>query len=178
MQCNPIVIDGVLYAISPSLRVFALDATTGKEIWSHRPDTEARGRVRSRGLTHWSDGQQSRIFFAYRHRLFALDAKSGNPAKNFGEEGFVDLRKNLGRLPETLNVSLQHPESSNENLLIIGSRVSEGLPSAPGDIRAYDTLTGEFRWGFHTIPHPGEPVTKPGLRMPGRKSAERTIGRE
>ena len=160
MQCNPIVVDGVLYAVSPNLRVFALDATTGKEIWSHRPDPAGRRRRRSRGLTHWSDGRQSRIFFADRHRLFALDATNGKPASDFGEEGFVDLRKNLGRLPEALNVSLPTPGIIYKNLLIIGSRVSEGLPSAPGDIRAYDARTGDFRWGFHTIPHPGEPGYK------------------
>ena len=159
MQCNPIVVDGVLYATSPRLKVIALDAATGEELWTHRPvvdGEEVSGRFRNRGLMHWAEGGDSRILVAARHLLFALDAKTGQPVPEFGSDGSIDLRENLGRDPESLTISLSTPGVVYQDLVIIGSIVSEGLPAAPGDIRAYDARTGELRWSFHTMPHPGE----------------------
>jgi quinoprotein glucose dehydrogenase len=158
LQCNPIILDGVLYATSPKLRVFALHAATGKELWSFDPweGKPARGKQRNRGLTHWSDGKSSRLFFGFQHKLFSLDAKTGLPDKNFGNNGWIDLRAGLGREPESLNVGLTTPGVIFNDTLIIGSITSEGLPSAPGDIRAIDVRSGQIRWSFHTIPHPGE----------------------
>src|SRR5262245_52766806 len=154
MQANPIVIDGVLYATSPKLRVFALDAATGKELWSFDPSQGAMrtGRYRHRGVIVHTD----RVFFTHRSRLWALDKRTGKPILTFGDSGRVDLRAGLGRPAESLTVSASSPGVIFEDLLIIGSSMSEGLPSAPGDIRAYDTRTGALRWSFHTIPHPGE----------------------
>jgi quinoprotein glucose dehydrogenase len=153
MQANPIVIDGVLYATSPKLRVFALDAETGRELWSFDPNDGTRpNRFRNRGVVVHND----RVFFTHRSRLWALDRKTGKPIPTFGENGRVDLRQGLGRTVDNITVSASTPGVIFENLLIMGSTVSEGLPSAPGDIRAYDTRTGALRWIFHTIPHPGE----------------------
>ena len=154
MQANPIVVDGVLYATSPKMRVFALDAATGRELWSFdanegRPPT---GRFRHRGVVVTGD----RVIFNYRNRLFALDKKTGKPIPTFGIEGVVDLREGLGRPIEGLSVSASTPGVVFEDLLIIGSTVPETLPGAPGDIRAYDVKTGALRWTFHTIPRPGE----------------------
>mgnify|MGYP005854435819 CR=1 FL=1 len=158
MQCNPIVADGLLYGVSPKLRVFALDAATGEEVWSFDPH-EGRpvtSKMRNRGLTWWASGEDRRIFIVSRQYLQALDARTGTLVPTFGEGGRVDLRQGLGRDPETLNVSATSPGIVYKDLLIMGSIVSEGLPSAPGDIRAYDARTGALRWSFHTIPHPGE----------------------
>jgi quinoprotein glucose dehydrogenase len=154
MQANPIVIDGVLYATSPKLHVFALDAATGKELWRFDPNNGAAptSRIRHRGVVVTGD----RVIFNYRYRLFALDRKTGKPIPSFGNGGWIDLRAGLGRPVEGLSVSASTPGVVFENLLIIGSSVPEALPSAPGDIRAYDITTGELRWSFHTIPHPGE----------------------
>jgi quinoprotein glucose dehydrogenase len=154
MQSNPIVVDGVLYATSPKMRVFALDAATGKELWSFdanngRPTT---GRFRYRGVVVTGD----RVLFNYRNKLWALDKKTGKPILSFGTDGSVDLREGLGRPVEGLSVSASTPGVVFEDLLIIGSSVPETLPGAPGDIRAYDIKTGALRWSFHTIPHPGE----------------------
>lgn len=154
MQANPIVVDGVLYATSPKMRVFALDATTGRELWSFdanngRPPT---GRFRHRGVVVTGD----RVLFNYRNKLWALDRKTGKPIPSFGTDGSVDLREGLGRPIEGLSVSASTPGVVFDGLLIIGSTVPETLPSAPGDIRAYDVKTGALRWSFHTIPHPGE----------------------
>ena len=154
MQANPIVIDGVLYATSPKLRVFALDAATGRELWSFDPSEGAPrpSRFRHRGVVVHGD----RLFFTHRNRLWALDRKTGKPITTFGENGRVDLRQGLGRPVEGLTVSASTPGVIFQDMLIMGSTVSEGLPSAPGDIRAYDIRTGALRWIFHTIPHPGE----------------------
>ena len=158
MQCNPIVVDGMLYATSPKMRVFALDAATGKPLWSFDP-LEGRkplGKTRNRGVTYWESGEERRVFFVFRHWLYALDASTGKPAPQFGENGRVDLRRGLGRDPKDITITVTTPGAVYKDLLILGSLVSEGLPSAPGDIRAFDARTGNLRWSFHTIPHPGE----------------------
>jgi quinoprotein glucose dehydrogenase len=158
MQCNPIIVGGALYATSPKMRVFALDAATGKELWVFDPNEGRRalGKSRNRGVTYWEDGGERRIFFGFRNWLYALDARTGKPAPGFGEAGRVDLREGLGRVPNELSVGLTTPGVIYKDLLIVGSLVSETLPAAPGHIRAYDARTGKLRWTFHTIPHPGE----------------------
>lgn len=158
MQCNPIVVGGVLYATSPKLRVFALNAATGRLIWSFNPfgETAVRSKQRNRGLTMWSAGEERRLFFGAGPWLYALDARTGKLIESFGKNGRIDLREGLGREPQTLTVSSTSPGAVYKDLLILGSIVPESLPSAPGDIRAYDVRTGQLRWSFHSIPHPGE----------------------
>jgi len=155
MQCNPIVVDGVLYATTPRLRVIALDAATGRLIWSFDPNQgQPRNRkYRNRGVTWW----QGRIYVAVREHLYALDARTGRPVPGFGREGRIDMRLGLGRDRELQGVSLTTPPAVFNSLLILGSAVGEDLPTAPGDIRAFDARTGEQKWIFHTVPHPGEP---------------------
>jgi len=155
MQANPIVIDGVLYATTPKLQVFALDAATGRQLWRFDPQNGAppTSRIRHRGVVVTGD----RVLFNYRNRLYALDRKTGQPISSFGNNGWVDLREGLGRSTEGLSVSASTPGVVYGNLLIMGSTVPEQLPSAPGDIRAFDITTGQQVWSFHTIPHPGEP---------------------
>jgi quinoprotein glucose dehydrogenase len=159
MQCQPVVAHGVLYATSPKLRVFALDAASGKPLWSFEPNKDAKNpsKTRIRGLMYWERGHERRIYFAARHWLYALDARSGEPLPGFGQGGRIDLREGFaGRDARTLTVGLNSPGVFFRDLLIVGSIVPEGLPSAPGDIRAFDVHTGKLRWSFHTIPHPGE----------------------
>jgi quinoprotein glucose dehydrogenase len=156
MQTNPVILDGVMYGMSPKQRAFALDAATGKELWSFDP-TGGRftgPRIRYRGVVV-HDG---RVYFNYRYRLFAIDAKTGRQSPGWGNDsGWVDLRAGLDRPVEGLSVSASTPGAVYKDMLIIGTSVPEALPSAPGDIRAYDVKTGAIRWTFHTIPHPGEP---------------------
>ncbi len=158
MQCNPIVVDGVLYATTPKVRLIALDAATGQLRWSFDPNEGIKtiGKSRNRGVTFWTDGKDARIFFAARQYLYAIDAHTGKPVVQFGNQGHIDLRENLGRDPRMQVVSATSPGVIYKDLLIIGSIVSETLPASPGDIRAYDVRTGKLRWSFHTIPHPGE----------------------
>ena len=158
MECNPIVVNGLLYATTPKLRLIALDAATGELRWSFDPGRhqETYGKARNRGVTYWSAGDDQRIFFAASYWLYALDARTGALVKTFGEDGRVDLRQGLGRPPEEMSISATSPGIVYKDLLIMGSIVSETLPASPGDIRAYDTRTGKIRWTFHTIPRPGE----------------------
>jgi quinoprotein glucose dehydrogenase len=156
-QCNPLIINGVLYSTTPKINVVALDAATGKQLWRFNPDPAAKAlsKMRNRGLTYWSQGDQARIFVTYRQYLMSLDAKTGKIDTAFGNQGRVDLRDDLGREPRNM-VSMTTPGVVYHDLLIVGSMMSETLPASPGDIRAYDVHTGKLRWIFHTIPHPGE----------------------
>jgi quinoprotein glucose dehydrogenase len=160
MQCNPLIAHGILYATTPKLNVVALDASAGKLLWRFDPNEALKLPVtkeRNRGLTWWENGTDRRVFFVSRHFLYALDARTGKPDASFGRGGYVDLREGLGRPVESVYITATTPGVVYKDLLIIGSLVSEALPAAPGDIRAYDVRTGKLRWSFHTIPHPGEP---------------------
>ena len=155
MQSNPVVVGGVLYATTPTLKVIALDAATGRELWKFDPSGggASSSRFRHRGVTVHGD----RVFVTYRNWLYALDTKTGQPIKTFGQDGRVDLREGLGRPAERLTVTASTPGAVFEDMLIMGSTVPETLPSAHGGIRAFDVNTGKIRWTFHTIPRPGEP---------------------
>ena len=154
MQSNPIVVDGVLYATTPTLKVVAIDAGTGREIWRFDPSggSGSGGRFRHRGVTVHHD----RVFVTYRNWLYALSTKDGRPITTFGNGGRIDLRENLDQPAEKLTVSASTPGQIFEDLLIMGSSVPETIPGSPGHIRAFDVNTGKLRWIFHTIPKPGE----------------------
>jgi quinoprotein glucose dehydrogenase len=154
LQTQPIVADGVLYANTPSHKAFALRADTGELLWTFDAGIKSQGA--NRGVMYWASGKEKRVFAAVDQYLYALDAATGTPIPEFGGTGRIDLRRDLGRDPEKQSVRLTSPGVVYKDLLIIGGRVSEGLPASPGDIRAYGVRTGELRWSFHTIPHPGE----------------------
>lgn len=157
IQTNPLVVDGKLFGVNASNSLFALDAKTGTHIWSFQPADEGAGGI-SRGFSYWSSdaGERDRLFYSSGHKLYAVDVDDGSLIKSFGSEGSIDLREGLGRDPEELPVVLTSPGAIYENLLILGSSTVESPGAAPGDIRAYNVLTGEIEWAFHTIPHPGE----------------------
>ena len=157
MQSNPIVVDGVLYATTPTLKVIAVNAANGREIWKFDPSAGAPSgaRFRHRGVTVHKD----RVFVTYRSFLWALDKRTGQPIKTFGADGRIDLREGLDQPAERLSVSASTPGVVFENLLIMGSSVPETLPGSPGHIRAFDVDTGKVRWIFHTIPSEASTVT-------------------
>jgi quinoprotein glucose dehydrogenase len=154
LQTNPIVVDGVLFTTTPKHKVVALDGATGAVRWTF--DSGIEGRGPNRGVSYWSGGEDRRIFTGQGQFVYALNADTGRPIAEFGRDGRIDLREGLGRDPATQSVSLTTPGVVFKDLLIVGGRVSEGLPASPGDIRAYDVKTGATRWAFHTIPRPGE----------------------
>ncbi len=155
IQCNPLVIDGVIYATTPQLRLVALDATSGNEFWRFEPP-EANGV--NRGVAYWADGDDRRILFGAGQWLHAVDARTGKSIATFGENGRVNLAEGLGRDVTGLAIQANTPGVIYRDLIIMGSRMGEGpAPAAPGHIRAFNVRTGQQAWIFHTIPHPGEP---------------------
>ena len=154
MQTSPLVVDGVFYGISPTQKIFAIDAATGKLLWNF--DSGIKGMQPDRGLSYWSNKDDKRILVGIMNFLYALDARTGKPIPTFGINGRVDLQENLGREPRFQSIALTSPGVIYKDLIIVGGRNPETLPAPPGDIRAYDVRTGKLRWSFHTIPHPGE----------------------
>lgn len=154
LETSPLIVGGVLYGITPSQRIFALDAATGKLLWKF--DSCVAGTQPDRGLAYWAEGNDKRILAGIMNFVYALDAETGKSITSFGKNGRIDLREGLGRDPESQWTPLTSPGTVYQDLLIVGGRNPETLPAPPGDIRAYDIRTGELRWSFHTIPHPGE----------------------
>jgi quinoprotein glucose dehydrogenase len=158
IQFNPLVVKGVLYGASPTMRLFALDASTGDELWTFQPPADLKPWSSTRGAVYWEDGSDERILFGAGQHLYALDARTGCLVRGFGSGGSVDLRDGLGRdvSDDIMGVTASTPGALFEDLLIVGSRVNEVRGAAPGHVRAYDVRTGEMQWIFRTIPHPGE----------------------
>ena len=125
IQCNPLVVHGVLYATSPQLKVLALDAATGARKWVFDPFTsgaDVSSLGVNRGLVFWEEGTDQRILVASGQRLYALDAKTGTPIPSFGDKGSVNLRDGLGRDASKLYVLSNTPGAIYKDLLIIGTR--------------------------------------------------------
>lgn len=164
IQCNPIIIDDVLFGTTPKMKLFAANAVTGKQQWVFNPFDSITSDKRSffimnncRGVSYWSDGKNDkRIFYTAGSNLYAIDAKTGKLILSFGSNGKIDLHDGLDRNVPDLFVTATSPPIIYHDLFIIGTRVDEGAAAAPGHIRAYDVRTGKRRWIFHTIPHPGE----------------------
>jgi quinoprotein glucose dehydrogenase len=149
---SPIVVDGVMYVLGQNNAIVALDAATGKQIWSHPADDTI---VTQRGISYWhsKDGSDRRLIFAAGQYLTEINARTGVTINTFGNDGRVNMR--VGE-PRALGGPSATPGRVFENLLIVGSQTGEMYGSAPGDLRAYDVKTGKLVWTFHTIPHPGE----------------------
>jgi quinoprotein glucose dehydrogenase len=157
IQATPIVVDGILYTTTAKLAVIALRADSGTLLWRFDafPNRRTQPHV-NRGVVYWAYGNDRRIFFAVERRLYALDARTGQPIPSFGDSGWIDLSAGLGRDVDGAYVVATSPGVAYKDLLIWGTRVGEEEGSAPGHIRAYDARTGRIRWTFHTIPWPGE----------------------
>lgn len=130
VQCNPIVVDGVMYGPTAGNHVVALNAATGEEIWRFRAG--GKGRPAMRGLTH-HDG---RVIFAAGDTLWSLDAKSGLPIESFGEKGFIHI------------TDCVVAPAIFKNVLI--------YPGWNGDVFGVEFQTGKPLWTFHTVPRAGE----------------------
>jgi quinoprotein glucose dehydrogenase len=157
IQCNPLIINGVLYGTNPQLNAFALHAATGEELWKFEAtEQDQTGLGVNRGLVYWQKGEDARILFSAGPFLYALDARTGKPIPGFGQQGKVSLKEGLGGLAENKFVLATSPGVVYQDLIIMGSRVSENADAAPGYIRAFNIVTGKLEWVFHTIPRPGE----------------------
>ena len=146
---NPLIVDEVMYVAGAKNLVVALDAVTGKELWT---SSEA---ATERGLTYWESRNRAdrRLILTTNSGLREIDAKTGQLIRTFGVNGTVDMR---GGSPRRLGGPNKSPGRIFDNLIIVGSNTGEGYGSPPGDVRAFDVITGKLVWTFHTIPRPGE----------------------
>jgi quinoprotein glucose dehydrogenase len=156
IECSPIVVEGVMFVTTAALKVVALDAATGEEMWKFDP----RAKGVNRGVAYWSDGKpdgQRRILVGLPDaRLISLDARTGLPDSAFGNNGVVDLKADMERDLSRLTYGVTSAPAVFENLVILGFLCGEGQPAAPGDVRAFDVRTGKEVWRFHTVPRPNE----------------------
>lgn len=160
VQCNPIIVNGVMYAVTATNKLFALDAATGKELWTFT-NTGSTALNTNRGVTYWeskdkNDGYVPRIIFALGSFLYAVDAKTGEKINNFGDSGKVSLKEGLGSTAINKFVISNTPGTLYEDNLIMPLRLSEGADAALGNVQAFNVRTGKLSWVFHTIPHPNE----------------------
>lgn len=156
-ECNPIIVDGIMYATSARHRLYAIEASTGRLRWSYDPFEGGEGGGIYRGVTYWEDGDDKRILYTAGDNLFAQDAITGKLIRTFGDNGKVSMNVGLRGSPDAISVIPTSPGIVYEDLLIMGAEVSELFGAEPGYIRAYNIRTGKLEWTFHTIPHPGEP---------------------
>ncbi len=175
MEATPVVVGGRLFLTTPVNRVIALDAASGRELWSFDPGID-RARIYpnmmiNRGVAVWTDpaapagegvcGQ--RVFLAtLAGGLFALDAASGRRCQGFGEGGRVDLLAGIEPLVDAQEYNITSPPTAVGDVVIVGSSIADTIRrrAPPGDVRAFDARSGALRWTFHTIPQPGTPGAK------------------
>ncbi len=152
---HPLVVRGTVYGRGRNGALVALDARTGKELWIR----DGMQAMTTRGMNYWEskDGKDRRLIFSMNDYLQEIDAATGKSIMTFGTEGVTDLRVGLDRDPDKIaRIQSGTPGQVFENLIILGSATGEGYMSPPGDLRAYDVITGQQAWIFHTVPRPGE----------------------
>ena len=153
---SPIEVGGVLYGLGRNASALvALDAATGKELWVH----DGLNGIQNKGISYWQseDGKDKRLIFAITSFLQEIDATTGKTIPTFGVDGVVDMRRGLLRAEGTASAAMTgSPGRIWHNTLVLGGASGEAYMTPPGDIRAYDVITGKLLWQFHTVPRPGE----------------------
>ena len=155
-ECNPIIIDNIMYFSSARHRIYAINSTDGKKIWSFDPFNGAEGGGVNRGVTYWYSGKDKRILFTAGDHLYAVNALTGKLISTFGNNGKVSLNEGMRDAPDKISVVPTSPGIVYKDLLILGTEVSELYGAQPGYERAYNIKTGKLTWVFHTVPKPGE----------------------
>lgn len=158
MECNPIVVNGVMYGVSPKLKLFAVNAATGKEIWTFNPADSAANKSwhrtsvnMNRGVAYWEKENDKRIIYTVGPIVFCVNAATGKLVPSFGTDGGINLVNGLDRDPSKLFVAPTSPVMVYKNLFFVSGLVGE---ETPGHIRAFDVKSGKQHWIFHTIPYP------------------------
>jgi len=160
MHSTPLAAGGMLYVAGPEAGIHALDPVTGEPEWifnfPYPEETNTWFKGAPRGLMYWNVGGKARVFGIAGRYVFSVDAQTGELDEAFGQGGAINLAEGLGRDPAMVDAELGTPGVIHGDTMVLGTRMGEQLPTAPGHIRAYDVRTGEMKWIFHTIPQPGE----------------------
>lgn len=160
-QSTPLYVDGLLYTSTSLCQVVAIDPATGETVWVYDPKSYEAGRPLNwgyinRGLTYWTNGVERRLFIGTGDgRLIAVDAKTGKPCAGFGVNGSVDAKEGLSHK----EFSISSPPIVCRGVVVVGSNMPDAArtqKSPPGQLKAYDALTGERRWTFNIVPRKGE----------------------
>jgi quinoprotein glucose dehydrogenase len=158
-EATPLYVDGTLYLSTPLGRVIALDPVTGQQKWAFDgkvPRDRGYGDFASRGVSSWQRGAERRIFVAtIDARLIALDARTGEPVRGFGEQGTVDLRNGLRIAPEGFaDYQVTSPPAVVGDTIVVGSAIQDNARTTEpsGEVRAFDALTGQLKWAWDPIP--------------------------
>src|SRR5690606_25473221 len=137
----------------------ALNAETGEELWAKPHE----GAVTARGINYWqsADGSDRRLLYLNAGFLTATNARNGETIAGFCDNGRVHLREGLARegwdITNVRPLHTSNPGRVYQDLMIVSLPAQgAGYRSTPGNVHAYDVRTGELRWVFHAIPHPGE----------------------
>jgi quinoprotein glucose dehydrogenase len=157
-ESTPLMVGGVLYTSTGLGQVAAINPVTGKPLWVHNP--QANGGV-SRGVAYWQKGGERRIFHSTANSyLIALNAGTGKPITSFGENGRIDLTKNMRKPVERERVGETSPPIVVGDVIVVGNSVDDFHDTKempPGDIRGFDAVSGRLLWTFHTVPQKEEP---------------------
>ena len=184
-EATPLVVDGVLYTSTSHSGAVALDPGTGEQLWAFDSESQKSGRPPNtgfvhRGLSHWGEGRDARIFLATGNaHLFALDLRTGEPVGGFGKDGRVDLLEGLRREVRRRYYGVTSPPIVCKDVIVTGASISDlaiGRNAPPGDVRGFDVRTGRQLWTFHSVPQEGNSATTPGRTTPGRPPATPTCG--
>lgn len=159
---SPLVAGKTAYFAAKNGSLVAVDAATGKELWVHSfaaaGNMPARfgGIAGLRGATYWQseDGKDRRVIVEADGSVQEIDAETGKLVDSFADHGKLNMREGLYRTTRPL--TSRTPGRVYKDLLILGSATGEGYLAPPGDIRAFNVVTGKLAWVFHTIPRPGE----------------------
>src|ERR1035438_3396283 len=174
-QTQPIVVEGVLYGLTPKHKAIALEGATGKELWRFDPGTAGRGP--NRGVVYWSDGADRRIFSALDSFVYALNAATGKPIPGFGKDGRIDLREGLGRDPSRMSIVLTSPGIIYKDLLIVGGRTPEPCRRLPETSAPTMREPASFAGPSTPSRIPASTVTRLVRRTPGPTRVRPITGR-
>ena len=142
LQCNPIIVRGIMIAPTPGKFMVGINAENGKELWRFKPE----GRPAFRGLIYWrgSDKAKERVLFCAGKYLYALNPNTGEVLTTFGEDGRTLLP---GRAPGGFGAATAGPAIFKQIIVV---------PGFEKDVWGFDVVTGKLLWTFHTVPHLGE----------------------
>ncbi len=169
-QSTPLMVNGKIYSTAGSRRsVVSLDAATGELLWFYNLNEGERGQnaprqLSGRGLAYWRAGDEERVVYVTPgYQMVALDAATGIPVSEFGNNGIVDLKQNADQQIDlvTGEIGLHSTPIVAKDVVIVGAAHRTGgnprsRENVKGYVRGFDVRTGERLWVFHTIPLPGE----------------------